>query len=109
VFRPLDDWIKQAVPEGSKQSPREIILKSVNSYTARRCNDLLQSRSSFWQRESFDHWIRGDDELERVIYYVEGNPVKAGLVERPELWSYSSASDRIRWNIPFGRPIVPPR
>ena len=32
----------------------------------------------------------------RIIHYIEDNPVKAGLVERPEEWQWSSA--RIRAN-----------
>ena len=45
----------------------------------------------FWQEESFDHWLRSAEELREAIDYVEGNPVKAGLVETKEQWAWSSA------------------
>ena len=38
----------------------------------------------FWQDESFDHWIRSSAEFDRVRRYIEWNPVRAGLVARPE-------------------------
>jgi len=48
----------------------------------------------FWQDESFDHWVRSAEELQELIDYVEGNPVKAGLVETKEQWAWGSARFR---------------
>jgi type I restriction enzyme R subunit len=45
----------------------------------------------FWQDESYDHWVRGPEELEKIVSYIEENPVAAGLVERVEDWRWSSA------------------
>jgi len=46
-----------------------------------------------WQEESFDHVIRGDVSLEEKIDYIRQNPVRRGLVSRPEeyrwLWCES--------------------
>jgi putative transposase len=66
-------------------------MQSIKGFTARECNRLLAQAGMFWQQESYDHVVRDDDELERIIQYVLNNPVKAGLVERPELWRWSSA------------------
>ena len=49
---------------------------------------------AFWQHESYDHWVRDDDELERVVAYINANPVKAGLADRPCDFSWCSAHDR---------------
>ncbi len=70
------------------------ILHSWKSYTSKRANGLLHRRGSFWQRESFDHWIRDDAERTRLVHYVENNPVKARLCARPEDWLWSSAHAR---------------
>jgi len=47
-------------------------------------------RGSFWQRDSFDHIVRADEDLEKKIEYVCGNPVRKGLVAKcddyPWLW-----------------------
>jgi len=70
-------------------SPRSVICPSPRS--------LLRGEvETFWQAESYDHWVRDADEVERIIHYVENNPVKAGLINCPENWLYSSAYLRIR-------------
>jgi REP element-mobilizing transposase RayT len=48
----------------------------------------------FWARDYFDRYIRDDAHLAAVVRYVETNPVKAGLVERPEDWPWGSAARR---------------
>ena len=69
------------------------ITKSIKGYTARECNKLLgRTRKPFWQDESFDHAVRSEDEYYRIKKYIERNPVKAGLVETPEDWPWSSAN-----------------
>ena len=68
------------------------IMHSLKSYTAKRANNLLNREGTFWQEESFDHWVRNDNEFARVIAYIENNPVKAGLVDSPEKWQWSSAA-----------------
>jgi REP element-mobilizing transposase RayT len=105
IFRPLADWISSEV--GDNRSARESICHSIKRHTALACNRILEIRGSFWQDESYDHWVRDFDELIRCIEYVENNPVKAGLVARPEDWSYSSARDRMVNSIKMGEPLRP--
>jgi putative transposase len=51
-------------------------------------------RWRFWQNGGgYDRNIRDHRELRRVIDYVHENPVKKGLVEKPEDWFWSSARD----------------
>jgi REP element-mobilizing transposase RayT len=71
------------------------ILHSWKSFTSKEANRLLQrGGGKFWQAESFDHYIRDDDERARIGDYVENNPVKARLCARPEEWKWSSAFGR---------------
>jgi len=44
--------------------------------------------SSFWQPGAFDHLLRSAESYERKWQYVWQNPVRAGLVQRPEDWPY---------------------
>jgi len=88
LFQPLVGW-SQTVPKG--KSPREVIMHSVKSFTANECNRLLGLKGQFWQQESYDHWIRDEEELERVITYILHNPVRAGLACAPEQYRFSSA------------------
>ena len=67
-------------------------LKSVKNYSARQANGILgRTGGPFWQSESYDHWVRNDDERRNIRHYIHQNPVKAGLVERAEDYRWSSA------------------
>lgn len=73
------------------------LLKSLKGYTAREANRLLgRTGAPFWQRESYDHWVRDPAEWTRIAAYIEDNPVKAGLVSRAEEYRWSSAHERWR-------------
>ena len=62
------------------------IMQSLKGLTARQANLVLNRQGQFWQHESFDHVVRNDKELERIIEYVLYNPIRAGLA--PD-WVYS--------------------
>jgi putative transposase len=44
-----------------------------------------------WHREYWDRFIRNERHFQQAVEYIHQNPVKAGLVERPEQWPWSSA------------------
>src|SRR5450759_971094 len=54
-------------------------------------NRILRRTGQFWQHESYDHWARDLRQSERIIAYIEENPVSAGVVQRPEDYRWSSA------------------
>jgi putative transposase len=69
------------------------IMNSLKTRTARAANEALRRTGlRFWQAESFDRWCRNEEEVRRVRRYIEHNPVKAGLVRRPEDYPWSSAA-----------------
>jgi REP element-mobilizing transposase RayT len=75
--------------------PMPTIMRWLKGRTSRMANRILgRTGMPFWQDESFDHWVRSAEELQELIDYVEGNPVKAGLVEAKEQWPWSSAGFR---------------
>lgn len=83
------------------------ITKRLKGYTALEANRLLhRSGSAFWQQESFDHWVRDEREFYRIVAYIENNPVKAGLVSRPEDWRWSSAHERLKRRWTDVRPLT---
>ncbi len=43
-----------------------------------------------WQRRFYEHTIRDDDDWGRHVDYIHWNPVKHGLVKRPQDWRWSS-------------------
>jgi putative transposase len=41
-----------------------------------------------WQADFFEHRLRNDEEFVEKSSYVKNNPVRKGLVKRPEDWPY---------------------
>jgi len=84
--------------------PLREVTRAIKSNSARLANQILnRAGEPFWQDESFDHWVRSPFELEKIARYIENNPVKADLVQRPEDWPWSSAAPRFRTSEPIGR------
>jgi REP element-mobilizing transposase RayT len=112
VFQPLTSWLNESEEEQGTletrpmHTPRERIQHSINRHTATECNRIRGASGSFWQRESYHHWVRDGDELERIVRYVEDNPVKAGLAATPADWPFSSAHDRAQLSLKFGEPLM---
>ena len=74
------------------RAPLAKITGSMKGATAYYANKILgQTGQHFWQKESFDHWVRSAAESEKIRRYIERNPVKAGLVSSPQEWKWSSA------------------
>lgn len=65
------------------------IMHTIKSYTAHKANVMLVRKGAFWQGESYDHYVRDADELQRIVYYVLWNPVKAGLVAEWTDWPWT--------------------
>src|SRR5258706_5390153 len=74
-----------------KISPSKL-LQALKGATAREANRVLgRTGETFWQAESYDHWVRDESEWKRIVAYIENNPVRAGLVARAEDYAWSSA------------------
>ena len=50
----------------------------------------LNGSMKFWQKRFWDHIIRDEADLERHLDHIHYNPVKHGLIARPEDWMPSS-------------------
>jgi REP element-mobilizing transposase RayT len=72
-------------------APLPRITKSIKNYSARRANAILGRTGPFWLEESYDRWVRAEDELNKIVQYIEGNPVAVDLCGKPEGWRWSSA------------------
>ena len=62
-------------------------LKAVKQMTSR---ELRGPREQFWQARYYDSNVYGEKARSEVIRYTHRNPVKRGLVEKPEDWPWSS-------------------
>jgi REP element-mobilizing transposase RayT len=46
-----------------------------------------------WQRSAFDHVIRTEENLKRIIEYIRNNPVRKGMVKNADDYPYSESFD----------------
>jgi REP element-mobilizing transposase RayT len=58
------------------------ILHSWKSFTAHKLNEVLNRTGQLWQDESFDCIVRSAAQLDKIAFYIQENPAKAGL--KPE-------------------------
>jgi REP element-mobilizing transposase RayT len=82
--------------------PLADVLHSWKSFTSHEANTLLHRNGEFWQREYLDRYVRNVEHYEKVVAYIEENPVKAGLAKLKTDWAWSSA----RFRVP-GSAVVP--
>jgi putative transposase len=75
--------------------PLAQVLHNWKSFTAHAINGSLRRSGAVWAREYFDRMMRDDRQVEAARFYIENNPVAAGLCASAEDWPWSSA---------FGRP-----
>ncbi len=60
----------------------DVIMKNIKGPSAWYANKYLGTSGQFWERESFDIYIRNEKMLNYVISYILENPVKAKMVEK---------------------------
>ena len=60
------------------------ILHSIKSYSANRIQKELGWKGSVWQNENYDRVVREDKAFEAEMNYIIGNPIRDGIVDRPE-------------------------
>ncbi len=65
------------------------LLHSIKSFSANQINLIRGEKGPVWQRESYDRIMRDTKELEETIAYVELNPVRQGLVNKPDEYEWS--------------------
>jgi len=74
-------------------SLNEITL-SIKSYTAHAIKKFNKHIDKVWQTESYDHVIRDEKELLKLLEYVINNPVEAGLADNWESWEGTYINSR---------------
>ena len=69
----------------------ELAVQCIKGGFSFRTKRELKWIDGIWTTGYSDHRIRDDEDFEIHRAYIANNPVKAGLVERPEQYTYSSA------------------
>ncbi len=66
----------------------------------------LKSSLPVWQASFTNHRVRDDEDFERHREYIWNNPVLAGLVNKVEVYSYSSATGK--FGLDLASPVLKP-
>jgi REP element-mobilizing transposase RayT len=74
----------------SDESRREWLLQLFKN-AAR--NHQRNSKYQFWTHDNHAEYIYSDKFIEQKLQYIHNNPIRAGIVAKPEDYLYSSALD----------------
>jgi putative transposase len=70
-----------------------LAMKSVKQSSMRAVNQCRGASGELWQPRFFDRALRTVKEYNEKVEYTHLNPVRAGLVSRPEDWRWSSYNE----------------
>jgi REP element-mobilizing transposase RayT len=83
LFQTINNWSMDAV------------VGSWKTFTANAIGRIVRQPDApvprIWHPEFWDRYIRDGKHFDSALAYIHDNPVKAGLVARPDLWPWSSA------------------
>ena len=80
----------EAIQSNNKESRREWLLELFRKAGKENSNNTI---NQFWQQDNHPIQCSTPEILKQKMNYVHENPVRAGLVEKPEDWHWSSAVD----------------
>lgn len=81
IFRPLER-------EATAYWTLAELLKGMKGVSSRNINKGRNRSGAFWQDESYDHLIRNEDDWREKWEYILLNPVRDGLVLKPEQYAW---------------------
>ncbi len=67
------------------------IMQAINRQYARWYNEHYKRKGHFWEDRFYGELIKDDLQLLAVMRYIDLNPVRAGLCQKPTDWKYSGA------------------
>ena len=92
LFQPTQGWtVAKIVASWKKFTARNIC-----DFRRLPWNAVVGEPEEVWHREYWDRFIRDERHFGNVVEYICQNPVKAGLVDSPEKWRWSSAFAEVK-------------
>jgi REP element-mobilizing transposase RayT len=68
--------------------PLSKILQGIKGFSAREINKTRGTKGHLWQDENFDRILRDNEEYLEKWNYIRSNPIKAGLCQAPEDYTF---------------------
>ena len=109
-WREADDWLVErwvvmpehlhlfCAPRKHPTTPLKAWMQFWRSLATRRWPFL--SEKPIWQRDFFDRRLRNGESYQQQWLYLWENPIKEGLVERPEDWPHQGEMNVLAWHEP---------
>ncbi len=69
------------------------VMESIKVSSTPQINSRRKTAGKLWQGRFFDRALRTVKEYNRAVEYIHLNPVRRGLVAKPEDWPWSSARE----------------
>jgi len=66
------------------------VIQNIKWISARSLNGGRRASGPVWQHQFWDRFVRHEKEFAARFDYMHLNPVKKGLVSKPEQWRWSS-------------------
>ena len=90
----MPDHLHFFCTEGSSEAASlSRFVGSFKEWTAKRITKQLGLPPPVWQKQFFDHVLRSDESYDAKWSYARENPVRAGLVAKPEDWPWAGELD----------------
>ena len=83
----MPEHVHLLVSEPSRSS-LSVAIQVLKQQTSRKLKQRGAAR--FWQRRYYDFNVRNEKKRVEKLRYIHRNPVKRGLVDKPEDWFWSS-------------------
>ena len=91
----MTNHVHLVIDPGEDQGHLSVLMKHLAGRHARRMNRVLQRTGPFWEGRYRCSLIERNSYLLACLRYVEVNPVRAGIVTRPEDYQWSSYGMRM--------------
>ena len=69
------------------------VIHDVKKVAARRLHERRGTEGPVWQHQFWDRFVRNEKEFVARLDYMHLNPVRKGLVGKPEEWRWSSCNN----------------
>ena len=93
IHPPITIHLGRVIGEIKSRSARRILSRwRWNGRAVIRVDRGGQKRTVFWEQRCYDHNCRTNADVREKIVYCHNNPVRAGLVDDPGGWQWSSYS-----------------
>lgn len=97
-INPGNGTISDIMRDMKKSTARQIFdfidmheLKQYNHLFEKAANGIIDQNRKLWMKRFDDEVIRNDEMFRTKLNYIPNNPVKAGLVQKPDDYYFSSA------------------